>query len=332
MKPSLSRADVVALAMVAVLLFSICVPTLLAQGVGRQRELANRGTCAANLRGLVQSMAVYANDWDDNYPALPPLSATTYDASLKPLGFKGDNPDAAIASEYKDKTNWNNPAASLWILVLNGSVASKQFLCKSDPFANTPAIVQGKDSPVNEAPAGGHPGGTPGATATYLNFQDSKNLSYSMDFPWTGPENHPQISGIWKNNTDASQPMLSDMAPYLGSKAKKGEPATMPADADPAEPVDVAWAVNKAYSQNHQFDGQNVCYGDNHVDFDRVPTVGQNNDSIWGIRKAEKAGQQAGATLEIPIEAGTLPHPPEDTQGQTDTVMVPTRDASGNLK
>ena len=41
------------------LLIAILLPSL-----GKARELANRSTCAANLRGITQSMNVYAADGD----------------------------------------------------------------------------------------------------------------------------------------------------------------------------------------------------------------------------------------------------------------------------
>lgn len=290
----------------------------------RSREMANRGTCAANLRGLMQSMMVYASSENDWLPCQPPPgSATSYDA-----GFKTDAPQQSAPdgprerSASSDNRRSASPVAGIWMMATNNSVAPKQFLCKSDPFASKPAAL-------SPAPAAG-----PNAANMYPNFQDEKNLSYSVAYPWTlDAKGAVIVSPIWRNNTDASLPIISDMAPYEGSKAKPGEPATRPAGSDPSKPVDPAWAVTKANSQNHQFDGQNVVFDDCHVDFTRVPTVGQNSDSIWGIHKrADWLANHVPDPTEIPIEAGTLPHPPTGAPGMWDIVMVPTRDATGHLK
>ena len=42
------------------LLIAILLPSL-----GKARELSNRSVCAANLKGIVQSMNVYGNDSQD---------------------------------------------------------------------------------------------------------------------------------------------------------------------------------------------------------------------------------------------------------------------------
>ena len=47
------------------LLIAILLPSL-----GRAKEMANRGTCSANLRGIVQSMAVYGASENDAYPVV----------------------------------------------------------------------------------------------------------------------------------------------------------------------------------------------------------------------------------------------------------------------
>jgi hypothetical protein len=162
----------------------------------------------------------------------------------------------------------------------------------------------------------------------YRNFQDAKNVSYSSAFPWTtGKDGKVRASNVWRDTVDASLPILSDMAPYLGGK---GEPATRPAGSEPKAPVDVAWAVGKANSQNHLFEGENVGFADAHAEFTRLPNAGQSDDSLWGIRKSGEAEPKDRS--EVPIEAGVLPHAPAGVAGNWDVVMVPTRDAKGELK
>ncbi|HVT80688.1 MAG TPA: DUF4190 domain-containing protein, partial [Phycisphaerae bacterium] len=46
---------------------AILIPSL-----GKARELSNRSVCAANMRGISQSMNLYAADNNDNYPIVSP--------------------------------------------------------------------------------------------------------------------------------------------------------------------------------------------------------------------------------------------------------------------
>ncbi len=310
-----------ALSIVAIL-FVMMLPVF-GQAVNRQTELARRTTCAANLRGVMNAMILYASSEAGNsFPMLPPpKDATTYDVTYK-ADEGTNNPDASVLSLYKNPKYTNNPSAGLWLLVLSEGMSPKVFNCPSDTFDNvlakfaTKAPADGSYLPLKADPGN-----------YYLNFQSAKNISYSSAYPWTNADGKVTSGSWWRDLTDASQPILSDMAPYLGAKS---EPATRPAGSDPKAALDAQWAVTRANSQNHQFDGQNVAFGDIHVDFDKTPAVGQKNDSIWGIRKSAEA--RPDDMTETPIEAGTLPHAPAGVPDLYDVVMVPTRDAKGDLK
>jgi hypothetical protein len=307
----MTRADVVGL-MISGMLLAMLVPVLLAQE-SRNSELNNRKTCAANLRGLSQSMNVYAADNNDFFPLFSGTSETAYDVTLK----KDEGPanaDKVASAVYESGKYLNNPYVNLWMLVMNGQVSAKQFLCKSDPFFGEPAALYSK---VDEA-------GKPTADSRcYLNFQSPKNVSYSTIYPWVKKNGFYVAGGWWTSQTDASLPIMSDMAPYLSGTAKAEEVATRPAGAaiNPKED----WPVQRASSQNHQFDGQNVAFSDAHVEFSRRADIGQGNESIWGAREKK-------TKKEVVIEAGTLPERDVGSMGAYDTVMVPTRDAKGNLK
>src|SRR5437870_1807999 len=118
-RSSLTRTEVVTL---AVGLFVLALLGTRVLGQASSRELSNRALCAANLRGIMQAIVVYAADNDEFYPLLPPSSATTRDATFKEEPGPKDA-DGAISSMYKDKLYLNNPTANLWIIVLNGEVA-----------------------------------------------------------------------------------------------------------------------------------------------------------------------------------------------------------------
>jgi hypothetical protein len=265
------------------------------------RELSNRSVCAANLRGIMQSMVVYASDNSERYPAfVPPASATTYDVTFKEE--KAGKDADAVAEMSRLKKGTNNPMAIMWMLVVDGQVGAKQFVCKSDE-GTAPAEWKSKD------------------WEPYLGFQNGRNFSYSVAYPWTEEKGKVVAGAWWFNTIDAGLPIISDMAPYFGKTA---------ADlwAVGAVGANERWAVTKANSANHYFEGQNVGFGDAHAEFARAPTAGEDNDSLWGIKKAG-----GGIREEQMIGAGTLPHAiGAGALGDFDVVMVPTRDARGELK
>ena len=146
----------------------LLVPLLIAillPGLGKARELSNRSVCAANLRGIAQSMVVYAADNADDFPYLGPKSI----AAKPPTG---DTPGGLMHD--------------MFYFVSSGSVASKQFLCKSDP-ASTVASV-------------------PGGTYWTSDF----GYSYSFAFQYSEPT---KFGAWWRNDMDASVALGADMNP-----------------------------------------------------------------------------------------------------------------------
>jgi len=231
--------------------------------MGGNHRLSNRSVCAANLRGTCQSMNVYAADNADAYPIVSPTGGYAL--------ASGGNGRTMKTAEDTILSMYTAPAASvtqnMWLLVLTRQVAPKQFFCKDDP---SPA--------VNASVTNGG--------KYQINFNDGKgrpsdfSYSYSFAYPWESTPKAPV--GAWlKNFTDASLPLMADLAPFDGT----GTPA-----ATPGNP-----RSNNANSFSHNRDGQNVGYGDAHAEFARHPTVGQLNDNIYTYSGG------------IPSETGTPP-------------------------
>jgi prepilin-type processing-associated H-X9-DG protein len=264
------------------------------------RELANRSVCAANLRGLMQAMVVYSADNADCYPAFAlPASATAYDVTFKEMkGGRGGI--TAVEELYPANKGTSNPMAYEWMLVASGSVAAKQFVCRSDGGA-VAAEMRSKEG------------------EQYLGFQSGRNFSYSVTYPWTEANGKVVVGAWWRNTVDAGLAVMSDMAPYFGRTAADMKGAAGEVGANEK------WLLAKGNSANHLLDGQNVSFADGHVEFSRTPAVGENGDSLWGIRDAD------GRTERF-IGAGTLPHVVQGLPGTFDSVMVPTRDGKGDLK
>jgi prepilin-type N-terminal cleavage/methylation domain-containing protein len=148
------------------LLIAILLPSL-----GKARELSQRSTCAANTRGIMQSMVVYSSDNNDYYPNLRAAGSTT---AVPAFGN-------AVGGVMKD----------MFVLVSNGQVGAKQWICKSDP-ANTSVsgLIAGQTY----------------WTETTKGF----NFSYSVAYQYTSAG---ALAAFWKSTVDAGCPIIADMNP-----------------------------------------------------------------------------------------------------------------------
>ena len=269
------------------LLISILLPSL-----GKAKELANRAYCAANLRGLTQSMVTYQQDYN-SYPATnPPTSANSYtgvpkDAAATPEGTGQLDPSLGMLPAATP----GSPTACLWILNLRNQAPPKMFLCKSDRNVITPSQTLDQTS-----------------AKYYLNFQGPTTISYSISYPWTSGGT---LTSTWHGSDMSSNtPLMSDIGPLEEANVKQpdGPKGTS------------AKLLNTA---SHEDAGQNVSYGDGHVDWCKTPYCGANNDNIFTVQTSAGAGAfQPGTAISSP---GTLPASPSTAGDFPDTVMVPVR-------
>lgn len=256
------------------LLVSILLPSL-----GKAKELANRVYCAANLRGVAQSLSLYANDNTNVMPVTrPPTTAYTWVNSFAgntaTTGFSADQLSTAVPARRPGST-----IAGLWMLTLTNQAPAKMYICKSD------RAVAGPAQRVN------------GAGQFFDNFQDEYQISYSQVYPWLGSS----VSPAWRQHLSTSIPLMSDMAPMSGDSNK-----------NTLAPRGTA-AANSA---NHDDKGQNVSYGDNHVDWQSSPYNADTQDNLFTV---------GPVNAQLPVNnLNALPGAPTPQ----DFVMVPVRKTS----
>ncbi|HVS72452.1 MAG TPA: prepilin-type N-terminal cleavage/methylation domain-containing protein [Phycisphaerae bacterium] len=253
------------------LLIAILLPSL-----SRARELANRSACAANCKGVMQSMIVYANENNDLFPSVVQPdkgNGTSYQlanadtlGNSQALSTDGTTADLALQDYYlKGTPAWQESIpACMWILVLRGQVSPKGFLCKSDPAVSSPAQQQSASYfYINfNAPSGSS------ADATY---------SYSLAYLWASDHNgNVSVGAWWKNTSDSSAPLISDMSPMNGTGVNPV--ADLIGSSTGGVPSEGPKAWN---SNNHLRDGQNVGFADGHAEFERRPDIGPSNDNIF---------------------------------------------------
>jgi len=253
---------------------------------------APRSICAANLRGIMQSMAVYA---EDNNKAFPIVAFAPYDTvpnAAKGTSTGTKDAEAALRQYYAAPTpQAGSVQACLWVLVLNGQISPKQLVCTSDPFSNRSGVAM-----------------TDQGGSYFNNVQNPTQLSYSVAYPWKA---NGQPGAWWTYTTDESLPLIADMTPLQGTgkPARTLTPARAPAD-------------NKTWnSGNHNGDGQNVGFGDCHTEFCRSPNVGHNNDNIYSMSASPSTGPaQFGG-----IPAGKAAPALTADKAPYDIIMLPVR-------
>jgi len=272
------------------LLIAILLPSL-----GKARELSNRSVCAANLRGISQSMNIYAADNSDAYPII--ASKGTSILATGGVGSPNSLDNLLSTSGLYASGNASNGNAmqNMWLLVLGGQVAAKQYQCKSDP-----ASLVNASAAIGSGTTNYQPTFNDGLTS---NSRSDLAYSYSWAYMWTPTG----IGGWWKNNTDAGLPLGSDMAPANGT----GNPVS----------VTTNGANKLANSFTHQRDGQNVGYGDGHAEFQRLTNVGQSNDNIFTSNGAGGPSVNGTPYSGVPAITG-------GSSGNWDVCLVPAANGS----
>jgi prepilin-type N-terminal cleavage/methylation domain-containing protein/prepilin-type processing-associated H-X9-DG protein len=234
------------------LLISILLPSL-----NRARETANRVKCGSNLRQIGQAMLMYANENKGNYPR------GKYAIGSNPQAHN-DITTGGSATQRDPFTTAgianNDVTAAIWLIIRTQDITTEVFTC---PSANSDKDTLGG----NAAPAAG-------ATAqNKTSFSDvKKNLSYSIANPY--PSTTAVNSGYkWNNTLGAEFAVMGDMNPGVNLPQYS---VSIPVDYSSS-----AKDMAKANSQNHQGAGQNVLFGDGHVEFVQNPFCGTQRDCVY---------------------------------------------------
>jgi type II secretory pathway pseudopilin PulG len=211
-------------------LFSALLPT-------PAREIASQAVCGANIYGMYKAMYAYSQRHNDGLP----IAGARSDADPA-VGFRGNDLIGSRTVPAADPRMVNNVTASLWILVRDGSVSPKGFICPSTPSE--------KESLTNA-------GGQSVDLDQTWDFTSSDHLSYSplnMYHVMDGPKWCAEVPVEWVMMADDNN---ADHAPLVGSAGRK--PGAEPRDHN---------------SRNHGGEGQNLLFGDGHVAWTIDPNRG----------------------------------------------------------
>jgi len=241
--------------------------SILLPSLNKARETANRVKCGSNLRQIGQAILLYSNENKGNYPR------TAYNTGGTGLtGFV----DAGKSNPPVGSTA-NNVSAALFMLIRTQDITPEVFVC--------PSSNDEKDD---------YGGGTNSAQLRG-DFSKSINLSYSYANPY--PNTTAVANGYKLNSTVGAEfAVAADWNP-----GKQGSyDVTLP-QSDSAATSD----MKKANSSNHQQVGQNVLYGDGHVEWQTMPFVGVKKDNIYTQSGDATGNKMTGTTiLASPNHAG----------------------------
>ena len=329
------------------ILISILLPAL-----AKARELANRAVCMANVRGIIQSMITYAQSNNGTFPALniPATGDITYQNTPAVLanGWTPNVTAQEVVQAYylygennPDGCPQNNnvayPLFSEWDLVLQGYITPASFYCPSDAIAKGPS--------PEYAPWQGVAGGIYSTMATFMmaqqqnyggNFDNwmGQGDSYSIAFPWpwtwTGPGNAGRgliaQPGQWwtTNGANSNVPLVSDMAPI---DDYSGDTDGIYLRITTTLPTANTYGPYIYNSGNHNGDGQNVGFGDDHVTWETSPYCGENGDNIFTYSNTEVPINGTTDTNQIPMTRPGWNWAPAilTHMAPFDTCMVPVR-------
>jgi prepilin-type processing-associated H-X9-DG protein len=237
-------------------LFIVCMLSGMvfsAGGLMRGRETANRIKCGSNLRMIGQACMLYANENKGNYPR------TLYKYTEAVTQYSGVDAKDPFAKEGAPKIN--DVTSPFFLLIRTQDITPVCFVCPSTD-AQPAKWEAGKSA------------------QDFSNFKNEETLSYSYANAYPDAK---AINAGYKLNATASAEfaIAADMNPGTFGESDV-TPAKGPKDETAAQD-----AMRKANSMNHRGDGQNVLYGDGHVEFQQNPFCGVKRDNIYTVSGSE---------------------------------------------
>jgi prepilin-type N-terminal cleavage/methylation domain-containing protein/prepilin-type processing-associated H-X9-DG protein len=267
------------------LLISILLPSL-----NRARETANRVKCASNLRQIGQAILLYSNDSKGPYPRGIYVVNSAPSDSGRSAGGSGT---ASITDPFSSSAagapnGINNVPEALFLLMRTEDITAGVFVC---PSSNATADNYGGGSNV---------------VTNFINFGSiSSNLSYSYCNPY--PDVNALGSGFkLVQGLDPTFAVAADINP--GTTGASGNDNVLAVTS-----ASSGVQVRLGNSNNHNKDGQNVLYGDGHVEFQASPFVGTNADNIYTRGGSTYGANVGGNLVDSPYTVG-------------DSVLLPTDD------
>lgn len=264
------------------LLISILLPSL-----GRARELSRRAACRANCNSVGKACFIYQEDNLGIFPTAPHVVHQDANPMTEYMGTMGGTGSVARDVEsVHGETVDVSLSRSLWLLVRQGSIVPKNFICPSSSDVADPTVD----------------------VTTYFDFVGFGSFSYGYQVPYDSA--NPSKPSV---DTDPRMALIADRGPWSvrgALVAPFDDPLSLAAgyapdsthasatmstlwtgltQLDGSEPFLTDRSPPELWlpfnSPNHggqqQGEGQSVLYPDMHVDFASRPTAGVDKDNIY---------------------------------------------------
>lgn len=233
----------------------------------RRHEGSQRVKCAANLKAIGNALLMYSNDNKGAYPRTRYVSGATVIPTFG-TGAATTQPFTETGPQPNDVT------AAIYLLLTTQDITGDSFIC---PW-----------SPEEKWDFGG---GVNGA-GNWSNWNGAaivrRSLSYSYQNPY-GDDAAVKSGYKLSSNVSAEFAVFADMNP--------GSPEVLT-----VSPGDNAAKMSKANSINHNGDGQNVLFGDGHVDWQMNVFAGVSGDNIYA-RKKSAGSSRSDSIWNSPLDA-----------------------------
>ena len=269
-------------------------------------EIANRVKCASNLRMIGQAILLYSNENRGVFPRVrydianpAPTWGTPYEGNPKLGPVDPKKAGMFIEKDSEALPKVNDVTAAMFMLLRTQDITPDVFVCPST--GQTPMSFGPKknDTALNWTNWPGNKG-------------IAEHLSYSYQNPYPTKD---AIAAGWKLNNAISAEFAVAADMNAGVDALMKVPLSAGVD-----------AVRVGNSPNHGGDGQNVLYGDGHVEFQAHPYVGVAGDNIYTYGNSGKDHKDAAGDGIVGASVGP-----------NDSILLPTAkdvgivDASGKL-
>jgi len=257
----------VVIAIIAMLM-GILMPAL-----ARVRQMAYRMVCGTNLGGIGKAMMLYSNDNEEEYPRAGGVKSWWGTAGcIQAWNATSGQREAFRGTECVPATI----SASFYLLIKYSDLTPKQFVCRGDygtkEWKLSLAVGSVKVNDLTEA----------------WDFYNTPGLycSYSYHLPYDSSDCSTKGYPI-NSVSNASSPVCADRNPYLDKNAVVYLDAAAGTQTGQRAPL---WDPTGLFYSDldktgnaaaHQRDGQNVLFNDIHVNFERYPNCGIENDNIW---------------------------------------------------
>lgn len=286
------------------LLISILLPSL-----NRAREMANRVKCASNLRQIGQAMLIYSNE---NTGAFPRTIAATSGTLYAGTGTQNGSAGSSTSDPFVDASvKTNDVTAGIYLILRTEEIGTEVFTC---PSSNAQKFVPASGSTVqywDNFYSNGAANSAPDIV---------QNLSYSFANPY--PSTTAISAGYkWNSSMSPDFAVAADMNPgadTTGAGTGAAANGVITTSSSGAQ-------MRGGNSANHGRDGQNVLYGDGHVEWTSNPFVGTQRDNIYTYRTTADSTSAPASGTGTAVAAG-LGYPISNT----DSVLLPAN-ANGSV-